>query len=154
VTAGTLNAFAGAGDDRGLDTWVRKGRRPLAGHAAWLVIDQLAAAGNASRASAVLSKATGLGLEHDDARLALAQASSLALQGNVDAGATLAVVSLKLRTSDDGYDLLETWLYGPCEELRRRGGARLPRPERKVRTARPPGRERPHRFKLTPTGAP
>lgn len=148
VTAGALNAFVGVGDDRGLDTWVRNGRRQLAAHAAWRVIDQLVAAGNASRASAVLHKATQYGLELDDPRLALAQAGSLALQGDIDTGATLAIVSLKVRTTDDGYDLLESWLHGPCEELRRRAAQPQDRPPRKVRTARPPGRERPNRFKL------
>ena len=147
MPAQTINWITGAGGKKGLDAWTKQGHPQLAGYAAWLVADHLAFNHNAGRASSVIDQAVQLELAYYEPLLALTHASNLATQGQLAKAHGVAIVALADLTTDDGYALLDAWLHGPYEEMLGRSSITRTLVLTTPCSSRPPGRERPNRFK-------
>jgi hypothetical protein len=67
--------------------------------------------------------------------------------GTTRQGPRVAIVALADLTTDDGYALLDAWLHGPYEEMLGRSSITRTLVLTTPCLSRPPGRERPNRFK-------
>ncbi|MBK5224341.1 MAG: 3'-5' exonuclease [Acidimicrobiia bacterium] len=126
--------------------WARLGLPDLAGYAAWLVADAWAAEGNDSRSGTAIDQAVAAGAF--DPRIICAYAKRLVAQGRHRDATHFVASNLGGRTTDPGWNDLDTWYARYLAEAAQAPTSKGPRPGASTRIARPAGRTRPRRFSV------